>query len=491
MRPVPEIRIRAANGAPIRAEGEFVLYWMIATRRPHWNFALDRAVELAADLRRPVLVLEALGCGHRWASDRMHRFVLDGMHDNGEAFARRETAYYPYVEPSPGAGRGLLEALGKRACTIITDEFPCFIVPDLVASAARRLPVRLEAVDSNGLLPLAAPDRAYERAVDFRRFIQRELPGHLQDGPRRDPLATRLPRLKEVPAEIRSRWPMATSRLLDGRTPLSSLPIDHAVSPAPSRGGWREARRILDLFLDQRLPAYGEKRNRPDEESTSSLSPYLHFGHVSTHDILNRIAACESWSPARLGESAGGKREGWWGMSPSAEGFLDQAVTWRELGYNYCFRRPDYASFASLPRWAMETLARHGPDPRPQIYDLEAFENAATHDELWNAAQNQLRGEGRIHNYLRMLWGKKILHWSATPEAALDIMIELNNKYALDGRNPNSYNGIFWTLGRFDRPWAPEREIFGTVRYMSSDNTRRKLKVDRYVERWRRPSLPS
>ena len=172
----------------------------------------------------------------------------------------------------------------------------------------------------------------------------------------------------------------------------------------------------------------------------------------------------------------------------NAEQFLDQFVTWRELGYNFSSHRPgDYDSFESLPDWALETLATHARDERAVIYTLKDFASARTHDALWNAAQRQLVSEGRIHNYMRMVWGKKILEWSRTPEEALEIMIELNNRYGLDGRNPNSYSGIFWCLGRYDRPWGPERPIFGKVRYMSSENTARKLHVKEYLEKYGPP----
>ena len=171
-------------------------------------------------------------------------------------------------------------------------------------------------------------------------------------------------------------------------------------------------------------------------------------------------------------------------MCDGAERFLDQLITWRELGYNMCSKRKDYADFDSLPEWARETLQKHAPDPRPHVYSMADFEAARTSDPLWNAAQRQLVREGRIQNYLRMVWGKKILEWSPSPREALAIMIELNDKYALDGRDPNSYSGIFWTLGRYDRPWAPERPIFGKVRYMSSRNTERKLRLRNYLERY-------
>ena len=171
-------------------------------------------------------------------------------------------------------------------------------------------------------------------------------------------------------------------------------------------------------------------------------------------------------------------------MSEPAEAFLDQLVTWREVGYNCCAYRSDYDEYQSLPSWAKATLAKHAVDKRSYLFTLDEFAAARTHDRLWNAAQRQLITEGTIHNYLRMLWGKKILQWTAGPQEALDIMVELNNRYALDGQDPNSYSGIFWILGRYDRPWGPERPIFGTVRYMSSENTARKIRVREYIRRY-------
>ena len=481
---VPDVRIFARNDAPIRAGRDFVLYWMIASRRSGWNFAFDRAVETARELGRPLVVFEPLRADYRWASDRLHRFVLDGMRDNAAALDGTGIGYYPYVEPEAGAGRGLLAALAARAAAVVTDEFPCFFLPGMVASAAEGLDVRLEAVDSNGLLPLAAAGRAFHRAYDFRRFLQRELPAHLEEAP--SPSAERggAPPFRGLPAEIERRWPRAAPELLEAGSSLAALPIDHDVPPVAAAGGAHAAGRELDDFLDRRRRRYGDERNHPDAEVASELSGYLHFGHVGAHQILAAVAEREEWAPWKLSETTTGTRSGWWGMSSSAESFLDELVTWREVGYGFAHHRADYADYESLPGWARETLAAHRGDPRPHVYDLAAFESAATHDELWNAAQRQLRIDGRIHNYLRMLWGKKILHWSATPRDALDVMIELNNRYAVDGRDPNSYSGIFWVLGRFDRAWGPEREVFGKVRYMTSQNTRRKLRLSSYLERW-------
>jgi deoxyribodipyrimidine photo-lyase len=256
------------------------------------------------------------------------------------------------------------------------------------------------------------------------------------------------------------------------------------VPPVTFPGGASAAERALTAFLDDRLARYLEHRGDPDRAGTSGLSPYLHFGHLSVHAVLAELTVRESWSTSDLSSSAGGRRTGWWGMSPQAEAFLDQLVTWRELGANFCAGRADHDRFDSLPPWAIRTLAEHAGDPRPKAYRRSTLESASTHDELWNAAQRQLVQEGGIHNYLRMLWGKKILEWSPSPPEALDVMIELNNRWALDGRDPNSYSGIFWVLGRYDRAWGPERPIFGTVRYMSSANTARKLHVKEYMRRF-------
>jgi deoxyribodipyrimidine photo-lyase len=483
--PVPAIRIRDLNGERVDERGTHVLYWMIAARRARWNFALDRAVELARELDRPLIVLEALRVGYPWASDRLHRFVLDGMADNARAFERSGALYHPYVEPEEGAGKGLLEHLSAGACAVVTDDFPAFFLPRMLAAAAGALRVRLEAVDSNGLLPLRATEQAFVRAFDFRRFLQRELAPHLPQTPRREPLRTELRPCRRLPEGVTARWPRASEALLAGRGgALARLPIDQRVPPAPSTGGEGAGRRALLRFLERGLPRYAEERDEPESDASSSLSPYLHFGHVSAHEVLHELAAREGWSPQSVTGARHGKRTGWWGMSATTEAFLDQLVTWRELGLNCCAHRDDCERYESLPTWARTTLERHASDRRPHLYTLAEFEEARTHDELRNAAQNQLRLEGRIHNYLRMLWGKKILHWSADPRAALAIMLALNDKYALDGRDPNSLSGIFWVLGRYDRPWGPERDVFGTVRYMASENTRRKLRVDGYIARW-------
>jgi len=484
---VPSLRIDVANRSPIRETGDYVLYWMIAARRTSWNFGMDRAVEMAQTLDKPLLVLEALRCDYRWASDRFHQFVIQGMADNARRLRRTQAGYYPFLERRIGEGKGLLAALARRACLVVTDDFPCFFLPRMVKRAAAQLPVRLETVDSNGLLPLRVTDRVFKRAVDFRRFLQKTLPHHLEERPHSAPLAEAvLPSPAPLPRSLTERWPVSDVEGL-AESPdalvkyLSALPIDHAVPPVEYLGGTAAAEKALRVFLDQRLDRYAAARNAVTERATSELSPYFHFGHLSTHEVFAAIAAREDWNPGHLFHKATAARRGWWGLSEPAESFLDQIITWRELGYNMSWQRHDYEHYESLPEWSRTTLKEHGSDSRNPIYSHAELESAATHDELWNAAQRELVRDGRIHNYLRMLWGKKILEWSATPQDALAVMIELNNKYAIDGRNPNSYSGIFWCLGRYDRAWGPERPIFGKIRYMSSDNTRRKLDARAYL----------
>lgn len=473
-------RVSVARDLPVRADGTHVLYWMISARRTRWSHALDHALDHARRLKRPLLVLEPLRLGYRWASPRHHRFVVEGMADQRAAFAAAGVRYHPYVERVEGEGQGLLHALARDASVVVTDHFPAFFLPKMVSAAARDLPARLEVVDGNGLLPLSAVPRAFPTAALFRRHLQRTLPDHLARRPVADPLAGYALGTAPLCAEVLRRWPAADD-LLDDPELVRRLPLE-GPGPVAVRGGARAADTVLAPFLEHRLPRYTE-RNHPDADAASGLSPWLHFGHVSPHEVARAVLDREGWDPGRLGRPTG-SREGWWGLSEAAEAFLDELVTWRETGFAYAHHRPDHLSYASLPDWARATLARHATDPRGGTVDLATLEEARTADPVWNAAQRELRATGRIHNYLRMLWGKKVLQWAPSPEVAWAWLFELNDRWAIDGRDPNSSTGISWVFGRFDRPWGPERPIFGTVRYMTSDSTTRKLRMKAWLERW-------
>ena len=484
---VPTVRIRVLNQWPIKPAGDFVLYWMTAYRRTRYNFALQRAVELANQLRKPLVILEALGCNYRWASDRFHQFMLDGMLDNANAINSTNATYLAYIESSVGQGSGLLHELASRANLIVADDYPCFFHPVLYGRIASKWPCKIELVDSNTIVPMRCTNRTFTVAHSYRRYMQKEVFQGMPEFPLDNPLQQLVSKKPAViPTDISSKWPIWTAKQALKNLPtvsLASLPIDHSVRASSERGGACEAVNVLNRFVEHRLNDYSIARNEPEQSGSSWLSSYLHFGHVSPHEIFERIANATQWSQTKMSKP-NGKLNGFWNMGVSAEAFMDQLMTWREIGFNMCWREPNYDRFESLPAWALRTLDDHQTDERPITYELAQFEHSQTHDPLWNAAQTQLVREGRIHNYLRMLWGKKILHWTKSPQEALSIMIELNNKYALDGRDPNSYSGIFWVLGRYDRAWGPERPIFGKVRYMTSESTQNKFHVKQYIQRY-------
>ena len=379
--------------------------------------------------------------------------------------------------------------LAASAAAVITDDWPGFFLPRIQESAAKHLDVAVQRVDSNGLLPMRSIDKVFLRAYDFRRHLQRNLAPHLLEAPSAEPLA----HLEVAPSHttrlaiencFANRPVLSSEQLAVVEELVADLQLSESTPPTTTRGGTTAAVAALETFLSGRLERYVADRNKLTDRATSELSAYLHFGHISSHQIFARIAQREGWSPASISDQTSGAREGWWGLSAPAEAYLDQLVTWRELGFNMSSHHPGHKQLDALPAWAQRTIDEHRSDPRPNVYCKEELESAATHDEIWNAAQRELLEEGRIHNYLRMLWGKKIYEWSATPEQAIDTMIDLNDRYALDGRDPNSYSGIFWCLGRYDRAWGPEREIFGKLRYMSSESTRRKLALEGYLARY-------
>ena len=357
----------------------------------------------------------------------------------------------------------------------------------MTKAASRTIDSRFELVDSNCLMPLSIADRTFTVAHSYRRHMQKVLPSHLNEMPEANPLDKRntrdIGKLQKLPSSITKRWPIADLVKLTSQGGLDAIPIDHSVLPTAMRGGGKAADKLLTQFLARRLPSYNHDRNEPDSYGSSELSPYMHFGHISPHEVFQKLMDRLRWHPGML-HKPNGKLNGFWGVNEDAEAFLDQLCTWREIGFNMCWREPNFDRLESLPAWAQQTMDEHAADPRPHVYSLEQLDASETYDKIWNAAQRQLVREGRIHNYLRMLWGKKIYQWSPTPQAALDVMIELNNKYAIDGRDPNSYSGIFWVLGRYDRAWGPERPIFGKLRYMTSDNTAKKHSLGEYLKRY-------
>jgi len=228
------------------------------------------------------------------------------------------------------------------------------------------------------------------------------------------------------------------------------------------KGGVSEAKKRLEKFIENKLQDYPKLRNDPTVDYQSNLSPYLHFGQISPIHIASEILSAKSATEAK-------------------EAYLEELILRRELAANYVQYNNDYDAFKGLPEWAKRSLHNHTKDPRKYLYNLEELENAQTHDPYWNAAQNEMRLTGKMHGYMRMYWGKKIIEWTATPEIAFKTALQLNNKYELDGRDPNGFAGVSWCFGKHDRPWG-ERPIFGNVRYMNDNGLRRKFDADKYVE---------
>lgn len=479
-------RIFKWNPHPPNLEGEYVLYWMQINRRIQYNFALEYAVASADQYGKPLLIYEALKSNYPWASDRFHQFIIEGMMENRFALTEGRFNVYTYLEQKPGDGKGLVQALCKNACLIVTDDFPVFVIQEHNEQLGPNVSIPYISVDSNGVIPFGLSVKAPYSAYEFRRLMQKNFVEAFHNPPQKEPLAKLKNTTKiKLSQEILKRWRDADLESANIHSLLSNLPIDHSVSALPLAGTRKAALGRLKSFVKKHLEDYGELRNHPDLNKSSGLSPYLHFGKISVFEVVQSVLKKQpvDWRIEQV-KNRNGSREGFFNGHPYVDSFLDELITWRETGYHYCHHVKNFDQFESLPEWARKTLEKHVSDTRDPQYTLEQLEGAQTYDALWNAAQRQLLREGTIHNYLRMLWAKKILEWTPDPRSALQILIHLNNKYSIDGRNPNSYTGIFWTLGRFDRPWAPERNIFGTIRYMSSENTARKAKVKEYLKKY-------
>ena len=492
-------RVHTINDYPVNPDGNFVLYWMTASRRYHYNSALEHSISLAIKLNKPLLVVEAVSIRHIWSSDRILTFFAQGIIDNTRIFQSHNLTYIPWVETHKQTGNGLLRKLSRNSCAVVIDDFPTYLPRDVMRQASKFCKVRLDAVDSNGILPISWADRAFPSAYSFRKYMQNNLLSALGAIPEFDPMENVSKDLLLPNTYVENLFLNAGSPITPyewlwrvaqggeiGIEACAPLDIDHAVPPVNSkRGGRFEAVARLDRFVKKGLDRYDSGRNNPDDSASSGLSPWLHFGHISSVEVVKAVWGRSDWDPSKISieDTGRGTRSGWWGVPEAHEAFLDQIITWRELGFNLAHMREDHNSIESIPDWAKTSLDLHSSDPREE-YTFEQIENAETGDEIWNAAQRQLVRSGHIDNYLRMLWGKRILEWAPNPETAAEWMININDRWALDGRDPNSYTGIFWVLGRHDRAWGPERPIFGKVRYMSSQNTRKKLHLERYLARW-------
>ncbi|MGQ9503836.1 MAG: hypothetical protein ACUVQG_02420 [Thermogutta sp.] len=482
---VPKERIRViAEGKPTLSLNQ-ILYWMHINRRWSWNYAVDRILELYAQRPARVIVLETLPF-HQTLTDRHAAFVMQGMREH-ENLAEHGPFFYRGQSRKFGETiRNYVWQIVGATDVLIVDDHPDREYRRFVESLPNYTSARIEAIDSSGLIPFRSVSRLFPTARGFRTVVRSRLAKSLLELPDPRPFTERFdPYGQRLDRPLWPVWREDHEAMQAPEQAVAKLPIDHSAGVVTTQGGSSAARNRWRDFLRTSLEHYHERRNHPDEDGASGMSPYLHFGFISPYEMivdLLMFAVDMGWSCEQSPKDA--RPETWWNLPPGVAAFLDQILVWRELGFNLCSHCEDYDQFESLPEWARRTLAKHAVDPRPISYTLEQLEFAQTHDPIWNAAQNELRQEGRLHNYLRMIWGKKILEWSPDPQTALQRMIYLNNKYGLDGSDPNSYTGITWVLGRYDRPWGPERPILGTVRYMSTDSAKRKIRLKKYLGRY-------
>ena len=425
-----------------------VLYWMSRDQRVNDNWALLYAQSLALKQKEPLIAAFCLVPEFLGATIRQYGFMLRGLEELEAGLGRKNI---PFILKTGSPDEEIPRLVKKLdASCLVTDFDPLRIKRKWKTAVADNTDVPFHEVDGHNIVPCwtASPKQEYA-AYTFRPKIRRLLPEFLQE----------FPLLKKHPFLLKGK-----EGLIQWEEVRASLRVDHEVKEVDwLQPGEKAAKKILRHFVKKKLPSYEKQRNDPTRHGQSDLSPYLHFGHISAQRVALEVEA---------------------GHAPKKDkdAFLEELIVRRELSDNFCFYNAHYDSFEGFPSWARDSLGTHRGKPREYVYSREQFEHAATHDELWNAAQREMVSRGKMHGYIRMYWAKKILEWTESPERALEIAIYLNDKYELDGRDPNGYTGIAWSIGGVhDRAWN-ERRVFGKIRYMSYNGCKGKFDVKKYIE---------
>jgi len=439
-------RIKLLNGRKVR-NGKYVLYWMQAAQRAEYNHAMEYAIRTANKLKKSVLVF--FGITENWpeANLRHYHFMLEGLQEVRKAL---EAQGIQMVIQRDSPDSGAIE-LSKDAVLVVVDAGQLRIQKKWRASVARQIDCPLYEVETNLIVPVEeASSKENFSAGTFRPRITKKLDYYLV------PLKHSKPKLGSLGMKFH------TFDISDIDKALSKLDIDTSVTKvAGFHGGTKEAKRRLNNFLKNKLDGFADLRNDPTADYVSNMSPYLHFGQISPLYIALKVAKT----------SSAGK-----------ESYLEELIVRRELSHNFVFYNNTYDKFACLEPWAKRTLNFHCRDKREYIYTFEQLEKSQTHDPYWNAAQKEMVITGKMHGYMRMYWGKKILEWSRNPQTGFKIALQLNNKYELDGRDANAFAGVAWCFGKHDRAWG-DRLVFGKVRYMNAAGLKRKFDADAYVKK--------
>jgi deoxyribodipyrimidine photo-lyase len=442
---VLEERMKKLNNSNIR-DGDFVLYWMQATQRAEYNQALEYSILKANKLNRPVLVFFGITNSYPDANERHYYFMLEGLKEVQSALEEKGIKMViKRISPEIGAVK-----LAKSASLVVVDQGYTKTERQWTKYVAEKIKCALIQIESNVIVPAksASPKEEYSAAT-FRPKIKKIISQYLV------PIENNI--LKNDSFQLDS----SSFDVGNVKKAISTLEIDRTVKKANNfYGGTTEAKKRLKHFIENKLDNYIEDKNDPTKQCVSNMSPYLHFGQISPIYIALKILESDS---------------------PNIDSFLEELIIRRELAINFVFYNKHYDSFDGLHEWQKKTLNEHKNDQRDYIYTINELENAETHDPYWNAAQKEMITKGKMHGYMRMYWGKKIIEWTETPEQAYKIALYLNNKYELDGRDPNGFTGVAWCFGKHDRPWK-ERAIFGKIRYMNANGLRRKFDADAYVK---------
>ena len=444
---VEKERVSLCNDKEVK-NGKYVLYWMQASQRAHFNPALEYAVLVANTMNKPLIVLFCIMPEYLTASFRHYQFMIEGLQETAQTIRGYGAAFIIKA----GDPCEIIKELSESSSMIVFD----FAYLDFMKAVRKKISAqtacRVVQVEGNVVVPVAAASSKEEySAATLRPKVSAVISKYLNSEEEITELKNKIsdPQIESLTEQ------QAKEYIKKFRTNNRYFDESRFI------GGYSHARQKLDDFIKYKLHNYADMKNDPTSEVQSDLSPYLHFGQISPVYIANQITKV---------------------LSESAQEYLEELIVRRELAHNFVMYNDDYAQYNSVPAWAKKTLAEHLSDPREHCYSQKQLEDAQTHDEYWNSAQNELLLTGKMHNYMRMYWGKKIIEWSETPQKAFEIMVYLNDRYEMDGRDPSGYAGICWCFGKHDRPWSP-RSIFGNVRYMNDKGLERKFKIQKYVQR--------
>ena len=442
---IHESRIQRLNDQVIK-NNDFVLYWMQASQRAEYNHALEYSILKANELNKSLLVFFGITSSYPEANERHYYFMLEGLKEVQNVLQDKGIKLI-IQKISPEVG---VTTLAKSASLVVVDQGYTRIERKWMKYVAENIKCPFIQVESNVIVPVkvASTKEEYSAATfrpKIKKVMNRFFVSMEQNILKKDSLQFDFPSFD----------------ITNVKRAIEQLEIDKSVKKCRNFiGGFSEAENHLQYFIEFKLDSYLEERNDPTKNCVSNMSPYLHFGQISPLYVALKILESNS---------------------PSVDSYLEELIIRRELAINFVFYNAYYDAFESLNDWQKKTLNEHRIDKREYNYTIKEFENAQTHDVFWNAAQKEMVITGKMHGYMRMYWGKKIIEWTKSPEEAYKLALYLNNKYELDGRDPNGYAGVAWCFGKHDRPWK-EREIFGKIRYMNAKGLKRKFDIDKYVQ---------